>query len=181
MIRWAIRELTNKKQSTLRRFELLPGMKKACLPYQQVKDPRKLQFSLQSIESSEFNEVVQIDHQKICMTDSGYKQVLVMIDHITKYAEAVPFITASAEETCDHLINMWIARHGCPMTLQSYNGTSLVGELSKELMRRSQVVQTHSTSYHPQTKVERQHRTLVSMLRVYCSRYMTDWDRYLPR
>ena len=49
-------------------------------------------------ESSEFNEVVQIDHQKLCMTDSGYNQVLVMIDHFTKYAEAVPCITASAED-----------------------------------------------------------------------------------
>ena len=94
-------------QRTLKRFEW-PGMKKACekrvtacLSCQQVKDPRKLQFSLQSIESSEFNEVVQIDHEKICMTDSGYNQVLVMIDHL----EAVLCITASAEETCDHLIN----------------------------------------------------------------------------
>ena len=46
----------------------------ACLSCQQVKDPRKLGFLLQSIESSEINEVVQIDHQKICMTDSGYNQ-----------------------------------------------------------------------------------------------------------
>ena len=83
-------------QRILKRFEW-PGMKKACekwvtacLSCQQVKDPRKLGFPLQSIESSEFNEVVQIDHQKICMTDSGYNQVLVMIDHFTKYAEAVP-------------------------------------------------------------------------------------------
>ena len=106
-----------------------------------------------------------------------------MIDHFTKYAEAVPCITASAEETCDHLINTWIARHGCPMTFQSDNGTAFVGELTKELMRRSQVAQAHSTTYHPQTNglVERQNRTLVSMLRVYCSRYMTDWDRYLPQ
>ena len=91
-------------QRILKRFEW-PGMKKACekwvtpcLSCQQVEDPRKLRFPLQSIESSEFNEVVQIDHQKICMTDSGYNQVLVMIDHFTKYAEA------SAEETCDYQI-----------------------------------------------------------------------------
>ena len=176
-------------QRILKRFEW-PGMKKACekwvtacLSCQQVKDPRKLRFPLQSIESSEFNEVVQIDHQKICMTDSGYNQVLVMIDHFTKYAEAVPCITASAEETCYHLINTWIARHGCPMTFQSDNGTAFVGELTKELMRRSQVAQAHSTTCHPQTNglVERQNGTLVSMLRVYCSRYMTDWDRYLPQ
>ena len=96
-----------------------PGMKKACekwvtacLSCQQVKDPGELPFPLQSIESSEFKEVVQIDHQKICMTDSGYNQVLVMIDCFTKYAEAGRCITTSSEETCDHLINKWIARHG---------------------------------------------------------------------
>ena len=62
-------------------------------------------------------------------------------------------------------------------------GTAFAGELTKELMRRSQVAQAHSTTYHPQKNglVERQNRTLVSMLRVYCSRYMTDWDRYLPQ
>ena len=76
-----------------KRFEW-PGWKKACekwisacLSSQQAKDPRNLSFPLQSIKSSGFNEVVQIDHQKICMTATGYKQVLVMIDHFTKYAE----------------------------------------------------------------------------------------------
>ena len=49
-------------QRILKRFEW-PGMKKACekwvtacLSCQQVKDPRKLRFPLQTIESSEFNE-----------------------------------------------------------------------------------------------------------------------------
>ena len=42
----------------------------ACLSCQQVKDARKLRFPLQSIDSFEINEVVQIDHQKICMIDS---------------------------------------------------------------------------------------------------------------
>ena len=94
--------------------------------------------------------------------------------------EAVPCITASTEETCDHLIKIWIARHGCQMTFQSDNGTAFVGELTKELMRRSQVAQAHSTTYHSQTNglMERQNRTLVAMLRVYCSGYMTDWDRW---
>ena len=73
-----------------------------------------MKFTLISVESSEFNEVVQIDHQ---------------------------------------------------------------------LMRRSYIAQVHSTTYHPQTNglVERQKRTLVKMLRVYCSTYRTDWDKYLPQ
>ena len=71
----------------------------------------------------------------------------------------------------------------CPLTFQSDNGAAFVGELTEELMRRSQVAQVHSTTYHPQTNglVERQYRTLLSILSVYCSRYMTHWDRYLPQ
>ena len=167
------------QQRILHRFDW-PGMRKACerwvnacLACLQVKDPRKMKFPLKSVESSEFIEVVQIDHQKI----------LVIIDHFTKLAEAVPCQTASAEETCDHLITHWISRYGCPMTFQSDNGKAFVGDLTKELMRRSHIAQAHSTTYHPQTNglVERQNRTLVNMLRVYCSRYMTDWDKYLPQ
>ena len=50
-------------------------------------------------------------------------------------------------------------------------------------MKRSQVAQAHSTTYHPQTNglVERQNCTLVSMLKVYCSRFLDDWDRHLPQ
>ena len=110
----------------------------ACLSCQQVKDSRKLRFPLQSIESSEFKEVVQIDHQKICMTDSGYNQVLVMIDHFTKYAEDV----RSPNQYVDS--EKWF-----PMTFRSDNGTAFVGDFTKELMRRSQVAaQAHSTTYH---------------------------------
>ena len=126
-----------------------------------------MKFPIKSVESSEFNEVVQIDHQKICMKESGYNQILVIIDHFTKLAEAVPCQTASAEETCDHLITHWISKYGCPMTFQSDNGKAFVGDLTKELMKRSHNAQAHSTTYHPQTNglVERQNRTLVIMLR----------------
>ena len=142
-----------------------------------------MKFPLKSVESSEFNEVVQIDHQKICMTESGYNQILVIIDHFTKLAEAVPCQTALAEETCNHFITHWILRYGCPMTFQSDNGKAFVGDMTKELMKRSHIAQAHSTTHHSQTNglVERQNRTLVNMLRVYCSRYMTDWDKYLPQ
>ena len=155
------------QQRILHRFDW-PGMRKACerwvnacLACLQVKDPRKMKFPLKSVESSEFNEVVQIDHQKICMTESGYNQILVIIDHFTKLAEAVPCQTASAEETCDHLITHWISRYGCPMTFQSDNGKDFVGDLTKELMKRSHIAQAHSTTYHPQTNglVERQNKS----------------------
>ena len=85
------------------------------------------------------------------MTNSGYIQVLVMIDHFTKYVEVVDCITASAEETCDHLINNWIARHGCPMKFQLDNRAVFVAELIKELMKPFQIAQALSTTYSSQT------------------------------
>ena len=85
-----------------------------------------MRFPLQSIESSEFNEVVQIDLQKIMHDRQWLQSIPVTIDHFTKYAEVELCITASAEETCDHLINTWIASHGCPMTFQSDNETASV-------------------------------------------------------
>ena len=117
------------------------------------------------------------------MTDSGYNQLLVIIDHFTKVAEAVPYQTASAEETCDHLITHWISPYGCPMTFQPDNEKAFVGDLTKVLTRISHNAQAHSTTYHAQTNglVERQNRTLVNMLSVYCSRYMTGWEKYLPQ
>ena len=175
------------QQRILHRFDW-PGLRKACerwvntcLSCLQVKGPRKMKFPLRSVESSEFNEVMQIDHHKICMMDSGYKKILVNIDHFTKMAEAVTCQTASVEETCDHLITHWISR--CPMTFQSDNGKFFVGELTKELMRRCHIARVYSTTYHPQTNglVERQNRILMNMLRVYCSRHMRDWDKYLPQ
>ena len=131
---------------------------KVCLSFQQLKDHRKLRFSVQTIESSEFDEEVQIDHEKIYMTDSGYNQIIVMLDHFTKYADAVICITFSAEETCDHLINNWIVTHGCPMTFQSDNG-------AHETFSSSSGIQAHSTTYLSQTNglIERQNWTLVSI------------------
>ena len=100
------------------------------------------------------------------MADSSYNQVLVIIDDFTNYAEAVPCITASAEETCDHLMNTWVARHGCPMTLQwnCFRRKTYYGAPSDNQIE-------HFKTKNPKTSglVGRQNRNLVSMLSVFCS------------
>ena len=171
----------DKEYNRIRKQFEWPGLKNACekwisacLSCQQAKYPRKLSFPLQSIESSGFTEVVQINHQKICMTATGFNQMLVMIDHFTKYSEAGA--SASAEETCDHWSNVWIARHGCPITFQSDNGKAFVGDLTMELRKISQVAQAHliiksPTNERPSRKTK-SHITI--QVGVFCSQYMDD-------
>ena len=60
---------------------------------------------------------------------------------------------------------------------------SFCGGLDKRTDEEIAHCSSNSTTYRPQTNglEERQNRTLINMLRVYCSRYMTDWDKYLPQ
>ena len=125
-------------------------------------------FKLKSVESSEFNEVAQLNHQKICMTDTGYNKILVIIDHFAKMAEAISSQTASAEEICDHLITHWFSRYGCPMTFQS----------DKEVAQCTRPLHgLPSANEWIGGEAERD----TCKLRVDCSRYMTDWDEPLPQ
>ena len=54
--------------------------------------------------------------------ESGYTGILVMIDHYTKLAEAIPCMDYTAEKTCNILLNHWISRYGTPTLIQSDNG-----------------------------------------------------------
>ena len=62
-----------------------------CLTCQQERDkPGDVRFQLKNIQSGYFNELVQYDHLKICPSDNINTGILVIIDHFSKFAEAVP-------------------------------------------------------------------------------------------
>ena len=88
----------NKVTARIQQRFIWPGMHstikkeiKSCHVCQNQKGKAKIEkFPLKNIVTSYFNELVQIDHQKICKTESGYTGILVMIDHYLKLAEAIP-------------------------------------------------------------------------------------------
>ena len=65
--------------------------------------------------------------------------------------------------------------------MQSDNATNFTAEIAQELMKASQVTKVTSTPAHPRGNglVERQNRTLLTLLRVYTSRRMQDWDEHI--
>ena len=168
-----------------------PGIKrdvvnhiKHCLTCQQTKHPAGNPcYPLQSINSSNFNDLVQFDHLKLCKTTSGNNGLLVIIDHFTKFAEAIPCAhdEYDAQTTAKIILNKWFARHGTPARVQSDNATNFTAEIAQELMKASQVTKVTSTPAHPRGNglVERQNRTLLTLLRVYTSRRMLDWDEHI--
>ena len=79
------------------------------------------------------------------------------------------------------ILNKWFARHGTPARMQSDNASNFTAEIAQELMKASQVTKVTSTPSHPRGNglVERQNRTLLTLLRVYTSRRMHDWDEHI--
>ena len=155
-----------------------------CITCQQVRDkPGDVRFHLKNIQSGFFYELVQFDHLKTCPSDDGNTGILVIIDHFSKFAEAVPCShdEYDAATTSKLLLQKWFARHGTPTRLQSDNAPNLTAEVSTEFMKASHLTKVTSIVGHPRTKglVERQNRTLLTLLRVFCSRGMRDWDQYL--
>ena len=155
-----------------------------CLTCQQVRDkPDDVRFHLKNIQSGYFNELVQYNHLKICPSDNNNTGILVNIDHFSKFAEAVPCShhDYDAITTSRLLLQKWFARHGTPTRMQSDNAPNLTAEVSNEYLKAAYVTKVTSTAGHPRTQglVERQNRTLLTLMRVFCCRCMRDWDQCL--
>ena len=155
-----------------------------CLTGQQNRNKTgDVRFHLKNIQSGYFNELVQYDHMKRCPTDDGNTGILVIIDHFSKFAEAISFShnEYDAITTSRSLLQKWFARHGTPTRMQSDKNPILTAEVSNEFMKASQVTKMTSTAGNPRTQglMERQNRTMLTLLRVFGSRRMRDWDQHL--
>ena len=157
---------------------------KRCYTCQEVRHPAGNQcYPLQSITSSGFNDLVQFDHMKVCKSDSGNSGLLVIIDHFSKFAEAVPcaYDQYDAISTAESLLTKWVARHGTPTRMQSDNAAAFNSVIMNHFMAASHVTKVSSTPGHPRGNglVERQNRTLLTLLRVFTTRRMQSWDKHL--
>ena len=62
-----------------------------CLTCKQVRDKQgDVRFHLKNIQNEYFNELVHYDQLKNCLSDSNNTDILVIFDHFSKFAEAMP-------------------------------------------------------------------------------------------
>ena len=152
-----------------------------CARYHRGKAPR--QTELKPFVAGEPWEVISIDitgpHPK---SRRGFQYILTVVDHFSKWAEAIPIRNHTAATVASVLFDNIFCRMGMPLRCLSDQGAEFESELFQQLSVLSGIHKIRTTPYKPSTNgaVERFHRTLNSMLAKVIDRSQRDWCEHLP-
>jgi len=128
------------------------------------------------------NEIICTDVMgPITQTPNGYKYILVICDHFTKYSEFFPMKSVTASETAKRIIE-YISRHSVPDSILSDRGTNFQSVLLSEIIELLDIHKLNSSPHYPvcNGQVERMNRSIQAMLTSYVNEHKTNWDEFLP-
>jgi hypothetical protein len=156
----------------------------SCVICQEVKkSTHKSRAKLVTIGFQELFRMIGIDITgPLPTTARGNKYIIVAIDYCSKWCEVLAIKDFTALTTVKFLIDNWICRFGVPEKILTDQGTNFEANLFQQLCQALKIEKLRSNAYHPECngEVERQNRTLKSMLACYVNNNHNDWDLFLP-
>ena len=126
-------------------------------------------------------ELVCMDYLTLEMSKGGYQNILVITDHFTKYALAIPTKNQTAKTTAEALFHHFITHYGFPKKLHSDQGANFESRIIYELCQLSGMDKSRTTPYHAMGNglTERFNRTLLNMLGTLPPQKKADWKSYV--
>ena len=114
------------------------------------------------------------------VSSGGHRHLLTVVDRTSRWAEAIPMMSTSAEAVRDAFISNWVARFGVPATVTTDRGVQFTSSTWGEMCQNLGAQHVMTTAYHPQANgmVERFHRQLKEALRARGGG--SDWLAHLP-
>lgn len=143
--------------------------------------PTRISVQKQHVQTWEVWGLVEIHLiGPLPITSRGNKYIFTATDFFSKWVDAFPHQTDSAQEVASSLVKIFFHR-GCPRRILSDRGQEFVDEINSELCKRLQLKQWAIAAYQPQTAglEERENTTLKSTLAQYVSDHQEDWDNYV--
>jgi hypothetical protein len=134
-----------------------------------------------NIEATRKMEVLSIDALALPAIPSFPSHCLVVMDHATRFAWAMPVPNLQATSIITAIKTHVVGVFGWPEILLSDNGTEFKNALLNEMCALMGTERRFTTAYHPQTNglVERTNRTIIELLSK-AARVSTDWISQLP-
>lgn len=154
---------------------------RTCIPCQRSKIHKHTKSPIGSfpIPKGRF-EHIHVDIVGPLPPSNGYTHILTVVDRFTRWPEAYPMTSTTADTVAKHLVNQYISRFGVPSVITTDRGTQFESELFQSLCKLLGTDKTRTTAYHPQANglVERFHRSLKSALIARCD--TCHWSTELP-
>ncbi len=82
---------------------------------------------------------------------SGYSHLLTVMDRSTRWAEAIPIRSTTADCCTAALVDGWVARFGVPHHITSNRGPQFISTVWTAFTSRLGIKSQLTTPYHPQT------------------------------
>ncbi|XP_041366924.1 uncharacterized protein LOC121381651 [Gigantopelta aegis] len=154
---------------------------KGCGRCVRRKSNTNIRAPLVNISTSQPMELVCMDYLTFETSKGGFQNILVITDHFTRYAQAIPTRNQTARTTAEALFNNFIVHYGFPLQIHSDQGASFESQLIKQLCSVAGITKSRTTPYHPMGNgiTERFNRTLLSMLGTLDPNKKTDWKSYI--
>ena len=154
---------------------------RTCLPCVRRKCHIPDRASLVKIQTSQPMELLCIDFLSLEPAKGGVENVLVMTDHFTRYAHAVPTKNQTARTTAQVLYNFFL-HYGFPQRLHADQGRNFESLVIKELCKVAGIHKSRTTPYHPMGNgmCERFNSTLLNMLGTLEDDEKADWKSFVP-
>ena len=134
------------------------------------------------ITSSTPMEVVCLDYLSLEKSKGGFEDILVITDHFSRYAQAIPTRNQTAKTMARALFDNFIVHYGFPARIHSDQCQNFESKLIQELCRIARVEISRTTPYHPMGngQVERFNQTLLQMLGTLEDYQKSDWKAHVP-
>jgi hypothetical protein len=131
----------------------------------------------------ELFDVWGVDYVGPLPSSNGYKHILVAIDYVSKWVEAVPTVHADSKSVCKLFRQVIFPRFGVPRVVISDGGAHFNNSQFESLLAKYGVHNHRvTTPYHPQAngQVEVSNREIKHILEKVVSKTRADWSSKLP-
>ena len=153
-----------------------------CARYRRGAAPK--QGLMEPLVTGDVMERVSIDITGPHPTSSlGYKYMLTIVDHFSKWADAFPIRNQEAQTVAKVLLDRVFCYLGMPLQILSDQGANFQSELFRELCISLDIEKIRTSIYKPSTNgaVERFHRTLNSMIGRVVAENHRNWHELIPQ
>ncbi|RDX96714.1 Pro-Pol polyprotein, partial [Mucuna pruriens] len=142
---------------------------------------RRHDMPQQPILFCEVFDVWGIDFMGPFPVSNGYSYILLAVDYVSRWVEAIATKTNDAKVVVDFLKSNIFCRFGVPKALISDQESHFYNRAMFSLLHKYRVVHRIATTYHPQTngQAEVSNREIKKMLQKMTNPNRKDWSRLL--